>query len=89
MPEEDNPFLIKKKPVNESEKTEAPTGFDEVSFMLSPEEAKKIQNRDQHLNDKRPHYKSAGTPIWDKKDSNADNPEYEVVDHTRSDEEDE
>jgi hypothetical protein len=86
MPEEDNPFLIKKKPVNESEKAEGLTGFDDVSFMLSPEEAKKLQDRDQHLNDRKPHYEHAGTPIWDKKDVNIDNPDYEVVDHTKEEE---
>ena len=43
MAEEDNPFLIKKKPANESAEKE-PETIQDFSFGISPEEAKKILN---------------------------------------------
>ena len=89
MAEEENPFLIKKKPVNESASKE-PEPIQDFSFTVSPEEAKKIQERKTEVNPEKPHYEHAGTPIWDKKDvKDIHNPEYEVVDHKLEEEEEE
>jgi hypothetical protein len=55
MAEEENPFLLKKKPAHE--------------------------NREE---ENKPHYEKSGTPIWDKKGVNLDNPDYEVVEHKES-----
>lgn len=88
MAEEENPFLIKKKPVNASEKEPEP--IQDFSFTVSPEEAKKIQEKKTEVNPEKPHYEQAGTPIWDKKDvKDIHNPDYEVVDHKDQDEEEE
>jgi hypothetical protein len=89
MAEEDNPFLVKKKPVNEASKAE-PEKIEEFSFMVSPEEAKKIQEKKIELHPEKPHYEQAGTPIWDKSEvKDIHNPDYEVVDHKTEDEEEE
>ncbi|MFW3145332.1 MAG: hypothetical protein ACMUIE_00790 [Thermoplasmatota archaeon] len=88
MAEEENPFLIKPKPANAQEKKDEPK-IEEFSFMVDPTEAKKIHDQiDPHGT--KPHYEKAGTPIWDKKDvKDIDNPDYEVVDHTKMKKEDE
>lgn len=89
MVEEDNPFLVKKKPVNEPAQKE-PDPIEDFSFTISPEEAKKIQDKKMEVNTEKPHYEQAGTPIWDKKNvKDIHNPEYEVVDHKDLDEEEE
>jgi hypothetical protein len=89
MAEEENPFLIKKKPVNEPAEKE-PDPIQDFSFTISPEEAKKIEEKKTVVNTEKPHYESAGTPIWDKKNvKDIHNPEYEVVDHKEEEEEEE
>lgn len=80
MPEEDNPFLIKSKPQLEVMRDEPPI-IDTFDFLATPEEAKKIHDKDIIVDRTRPNYEQAGTPIWDNKDANVDNPDYEVVDH--------
>ena len=80
MPDEENPFLeIKKK---ETPKAGETFGDQEVvSFMVTPDEAKKLKERPAEVESTAPHYEDAGTPIWDRKDANLNNPTYEVVNH--------
>jgi len=87
MPEEeDNPFLIKPKPPMEATKDEPPV-IETFDFLASPEEAKKIHDKELDVDTQKPHYEHAGTPIWDKKDVNVNNPDYEVVEHNEEKEE--
>ena len=80
MPDEDNPFLeIKKK---EAPKSGENFGDQEiVSFMVTPEEAKELKDKPAEADHSAPHYEDAGTPIWDRKGANLNNPTYEVVNH--------
>lgn len=80
MPDEENPFLEVKKKV--APKAGETFGDQEVvSFMLSPEEAKNLKEKPVEEDHSTPHYEEAGTPIWDRKNANLNNPTYEVVDH--------
>lgn len=81
MPEEENPFLVTPKKVKIEEKKEN-FGSDElVSFMVSPENTKKNEERKVETSSETPHWESSGTPIWDRKVKNVDDEDYEVVDH--------
>ncbi|MBN1539590.1 MAG: hypothetical protein JW939_05550 [Candidatus Thermoplasmatota archaeon] len=86
--EEENPFLIKPKPQMSIAKDEPPV-IETFDFLASPEEARKIHDRELSVDTAKPHYENAGTPIWDKKDVNVDNPDYEVVDHREKKEDEE
>ena len=89
MPEEENPFLIKKKPINEFVE-EKPPIIETFDFLASPEEAEKLSHRDDNIDVAKPNYEQAGTPIWDKKEiGDIHNPDYEVVDHKEKKQEDE
>jgi hypothetical protein len=79
MPEEENPFLVKKKPAEPKteKKEDEQLVFD---FMIKPEESKRPMNEPAGKVDQ-PHYESAGTPIWDKDGVDTSHIEEEVVEH--------
>ena len=81
MPEEENPFMVAPKPAKKEPERELTFGTDEVvSFMVAPGEAK--EKSDKLFDDtQKPHWEKSGTPMWDRKDLNVTNPEYEVVEH--------
>ncbi|MBN1538733.1 MAG: hypothetical protein JW939_01205 [Candidatus Thermoplasmatota archaeon] len=84
MSDEDNPFMIAPKPVQKRSETTISFGTDEeVSFMVSPGELKERETRTIDEPPK-PHWERSGTPLWDKKNIDIDNPDYEVVDHDES-----
>ncbi|HHD15614.1 MAG TPA: hypothetical protein ENK47_02790 [Euryarchaeota archaeon] len=82
MPEEENPFMVKPKKAHEERKEEA-FGSDElVSFMVSPNEEKKVKDRPALIKTTEgPHWESSGTPIWDKKVKKVEEEDFEVVEH--------
>ena len=81
MSEENNPFMVAPKPVKKEPEREITFGTDEVvSFMVAPGEAKDT-TKSLVDNAPKPHWEKSGTPMWDRKDLNVDNPDYEVVDH--------
>ncbi|MFO8051120.1 MAG: hypothetical protein R6V01_05405 [Thermoplasmatota archaeon] len=85
--EEENPFLTKPRPAHKEDKPTENFGSDEaVSFMLSPEEAKKRHEK-LYTDNTKPRWESSGTPIWDKKEvKDIHNPDPEVVDHKEEEE---
>ncbi|MGA1873356.1 MAG: hypothetical protein ACMUHY_06760 [Thermoplasmatota archaeon] len=85
MPDEENPFMIKPKPAQKEPERTLSFGTEEVvSFMVNPGEVKEKDNK--LFDDKqKPHWERSGTPLWDKKDADLNNPDYEVVDHDETD----
>jgi hypothetical protein len=85
MPEEENPFLVAPKQAKkEPEKIESFGTDEEVSFMVTAEEA---DHKKEKLFDdsQKPNWESSGTPIWDKKKvKDIHNADYEVVEHNES-----
>ena len=82
MLEEDNPFMLTpKKGEKKPEKTEKFGTEEEVSFMVSPQDTKKAPSEMDLDAGLKPHWEEAGTPSWDKKSKNPDNPDSEVVEH--------
>ncbi len=79
MPEEENPFLVKKKPAepNAQSKEDDQLVFD---FMIKPGDTKGPLNEPAGKVEG-PHYESAGTPIWDKDGVDTSHIEEEVVEH--------
>lgn len=85
--EEENPFLVKKKP-KKKEEPQKETNIDEISFMVDPSEKKKEDSDKPQRITEAPRYEKAGTPIWDKKDvKDIHNPDYEVVESKEEEEE--
>lgn len=82
MPEEENPFMVKPKKA-QGERKEETFGSDElISFMVSPDEAKKVKDRPTLIKTTEgPQWESSGTPIWDKKVKNVEEADSEIVDH--------
>jgi len=73
--------MVAPKPAKKEPEREMTFGTDEVvSFMVTPGETK---DSTKNLFDDapKPHWEKSGTPMWDRKDLNVDNPDYEVVDH--------
>ena len=86
--EEENPFLIKKKPKKTENEGIKDEDLDSISFMVKPGEAKKKESDKPERISESPHYEKAGTPIWDKKDvKDIHNPDYEVVESKKEEEE--
>ncbi|MBN1389493.1 MAG: hypothetical protein JXA22_02510 [Candidatus Thermoplasmatota archaeon] len=81
MADEDNPFMVSPKPVkNDQERTVSFGTDEEVSFMVAPGGIK--ERGEQPMEEtRRPNWERSGTPVWDKKNVNVDNPDYEVVEH--------
>jgi len=79
MAEEENPFQVKKRRAGADMKneTDEPMVFD---FMARPDE-KKGPVTEPTGEDERPHYESAGTPIWDRNGVDTSHLEEEVVEH--------
>ena len=57
-----------------------PTDF-MVDFMVTSEEAASLKDRKLELNSPKPHLEEAGTPVWDRKHENLENPSEEIVEH--------
>jgi hypothetical protein len=79
MPEEENPFLVKKRKAetNTEKKDDEPMVFD---FMVKEKDAKGPMIEPAGKEEK-PHYESAGTPIWDKDGVDTSHIVEEVVEH--------
>ncbi len=81
MAEEENPFLINRK-LDEKPKTEDKPSTDfMVDFMVTSEEAASLKDKKLEIDSPRPHLEEAGTPVWDRKHENLDNPSEEIVEH--------
>ena len=82
MSEEDNPFIVKKKPEDSIANKDESFGTDElVSFMVSDEEAKTLKETKPKSEYAKPNWEEAGTPVWDRKGANLENPDMEIVEH--------
>ena len=52
-----------------------------VDFMVTTEEAASLKDKKLELNSPKPHLEEAGTPVWDRKHEDLENPSEEIVSH--------
>ncbi len=81
MEEEENPFLINKKVDEKPKADDKPSEDFMVDFMVTTEEAASLKDRKLELNSPKPHLEEAGTPVWDRKHEDLENPSEEIVTH--------